>query len=403
MTKVTVRAEVSSYELASLDLPVEIHDLDLHVVARGTVREQFTLPRGTYIARSPMPGGQILGASFEVVDEEPVDVTLRPAPGEASPEEVQERARFVWGLDPALASEGGKGGAAEAAARHGLRAFEWSEQSGTYFVAKESLSDAWIGAIGSVVRMRMPYHHPLRLLSVEQPGDTRQNIVLPPLERSSGPDVYEIVLASEHDGTVDATAHLTDGNADLMLQYGGRGLLREAASMADEVADDAVANLAERLLYHKLRSPLSAAAGAYVLLRMGRLDQLHDWTENLYNWVEWLPDGAIIRAEHLAREGDHEEAAERLLALKERGLPIFSDGLSYAINLLDQYTVSAAHNVRHRAWELRDRLLPVAAVTDFTKSFTTYLAPDPNDPVARSARATHEPAGYEPKPEHGYA
>ena len=47
--------------------------------------------------------------------------------------------------------------------------------------------------------------------------------------------------------------------------------------------------------------------------------------------------GVAIRAEHLARVHEHEKALEMLLKLPKRGLPLFSSGLTYALNRLRQY------------------------------------------------------------------
>jgi|RhiMetdeSRZDD1v2_1073273.scaffolds.fasta_scaffold00995_2 hypothetical protein len=54
----------------------------------------------------------------------------------------------------------------------------------------------------------------------------------------------------------------------------------------------------------KVKSPLAAAVAETVLLRCGRLDDLHDWPRNLANWFEWLPDGPLLWAETLLRRHD---------------------------------------------------------------------------------------------------
>src|SRR2546423_15128052 len=91
---------------------------------------------------------------------------------------------------------------------------------------------------------------------------------------------------------------------------------------------------AEELLEDKQQDPIAAAVGGYALLRFSALERLHDWTANLHSWFEWLPDGAAIRGEHLARMGQHDEALDAFLTLPSRGLPLFSDGLAYAVNRL---------------------------------------------------------------------
>ena len=58
--------------------------------------------------------------------------------------------------------------------------------------------------------------------------------------------------------------------------------------------------MAEKLLREKRLSSVGAVVGAYVLLRLGETERLHDWTSNLFNLFA-LPDPAVIYAEHLAR------------------------------------------------------------------------------------------------------
>jgi hypothetical protein len=125
---------------------------------------------------------------------------------------------------------------------------------------------------------------------------------------------------------------LPNSNADLLLRYAGNNLLQEVSQTAESRAI-----LAQDLLGAKFDSPIGATVGGYALLRLGQLDRLHDWTKNLYHYFPWLPDGIVIYAEHLARVGDHQQALEKLLELPQRGLPLFSSGLTYAVNRLRQY------------------------------------------------------------------
>src|SRR5439155_215308 len=78
---------------------------------------------------------------------------------------------------------------------------------------------------------------------------------------------------------------------------------RQAAASADAYVDQA-----ESLILQKRLDAVSAAVGAYLVLRLGQTARLGDWTENLRQWFPWLPDGAAIRGEPLARVGRHAEA-----------------------------------------------------------------------------------------------
>lgn len=95
-----------------------------------------------------------------------------------------------------------------------------------------------------------------------------------------------------------------------VARYVATGHLRQAAH--------AVANAGARL-----DDPVGAALGAYALLRLGRVDEIGDWVEEL---TSALPDGAVIAAERAARAG---ESPDRWLEeAVHRGVPMFSDGLS---------------------------------------------------------------------------
>src|SRR5205823_5460912 len=61
-------------------------------------------------------------------------------------------------------------------------------------------------------------------------------------------------------------------------------------------ADQVRGAQAEQMLRDKLMDPLGAAVGGYYLLRSESLTLMHDWPNNFANWIEWLPDGAIIHA-----------------------------------------------------------------------------------------------------------
>jgi hypothetical protein len=311
--------------------------------------------------------------------------------------------RFIWGYAPAAATTVHLGveekhgiTTPDEVARHGLEAFVRVGGVAEYApVAFEPQLDPQPGP----ARMRFSPWTPLDLLRVEQRDRDPTHIVLPSVRdthvpgrpsRPVGPDSgYTVVLLPAADGTVDCEVHLLDLLADTMLQYLVRGMIAEASVMSA-----AVEERAEQLVEEKLANPVAAAAGAYVLLRLGALERLHDWTENLFNWFPSLPDGAATRGEHLARAGRHEEAAERFLALEERGLPTMSDGLGYAVKRLELYAETRPESVADRCRRLLEQLLPFAAATDFAKPFTTFVGQSPNEPGALSREhATLAPHG----------
>jgi hypothetical protein len=140
---------------------------------------------------------------------------------------------------------------------------------------------------------------------------------------------------------------------------------------------------AEALLASKLVDPIAAVVGGYALLKLGDLDRLHEWTETLRKQFAWLPDGLVVRGQHLARTGRHKEACDAFVELPHRGLPISSEGLSWSVDRLRFYARSAARvadEQRKRAQTVLARLQPFAMAADFRCPFTAYPGADPAQP-----------------------
>ncbi len=122
-----------------------------------------------------------------------------------------------------------------------------------------------------------------------------------------------------------------DPNADALTEYMARGDMRSAETMASWV------DSAQGMLFEKTENPYAAAAGAYLLLRLQRFDEMHDWAKNLAERFPWLPDGAIIWARQLILQAGASRAAEIRTFLAEavtRGLPIFREGLALLVESL---------------------------------------------------------------------
>ena len=164
-------------------------------------------------------------------------------------------------------------------------------------------------------------------IQLYQPGFPVKNYAVPlaPGDRCT-------IRPLRSDGELHVDITLANADADLLVRYVGNNMLQEVAQIAESPAI-----LAQNLLAKKFDFPIGAAIGGYVLLRLGELDRLQDWTKNLCKYFPWLPDGVVIYAEHLARVGEHQQALERFLELPKRGLPFTSSGLTYALNRLRQY------------------------------------------------------------------
>jgi hypothetical protein len=116
------------------------------------------------------------------------------------------------------------------------------------------------------------------------------------------------------------------------------GSLRMAAKRADPERLKAAAQ-------DKQAAETAAAAGMLLLARVGRIADVQDWTRNLMQWFQWMPDAAVLWAESLRNAVARGEArpygvadpvAEMLDALAEltrRGVPFFAESLDLAESL----------------------------------------------------------------------
>lgn len=147
----------------------------------------------------------------------------------------------------------------------------------------------------------LPPEHQLKLLI--RPAEGPVEIVHP----------LEVILSAE------------DWKAETVMTLLKSGDLKQARSLMPEAE-------AEQLLYDKRQDPAAAAIGGYYLLKVGALNRMHHWAENLANWFPYLPDGPVIRARQLLLMGlsdmtQYEAVRTWLLEAIKRGMPVFTEGL----------------------------------------------------------------------------
>jgi hypothetical protein len=153
------------------------------------------------------------------------------------------------------------------------------------------------------------------------------------------------------------------------------GRLDLARVMAPEV-------MAERFLQSKVAAPRIAALGAYVLLRLGDLDRMHDWPDNLTNWMGWLPDGPVIAAWQRLRseDPDYDQIRSLLVEAARRGLPVYSEGVRLLKDGLELFAAD-----EERDWDVGEALDEVnryARALVWEKSETTYFGQSPDEPLS---------------------
>jgi hypothetical protein len=382
MSELFFKTDFHSSELRSLVLPVEIRRSNLALVKRSDTSQSVDLDPGVYYVSAKLPAGQVLLDKVTISADAPSTVILAPAPGEQSPSESMELSLFISGKPILPLSSGSETtstppplGPDTISAR--LRVFA-SNVSRT--ITLEPDSQQWVmvqqspapGEITFFCRAASP--PVIRQIQLLQSGERPVNVLIPVSPQES----CQLLLRRLPNLRFSIDMHLEHIAADALVHYFQQGLIEQAAALTETNALQA-----KELLRGKLEHPIAAAAGAYVLLRLGDLEKLHNWTENLYNFFAWLPDGAAIRGEHLARIGQHEQALNTFLSLSKRGLPLLSDGLSYAVSRLRTYVASGtqfAQTAQSEAESLLKQLQRLAAFVDFRLPFLTYSGLDPNNP-----------------------
>ena len=139
--------------------------------------------------------------------------------------------------------------------------------------------------------------------------------------------------------------------------------------------------MAEDLFEDKLEDPMGAILSGLGLLRMGELGKLGEWTDKLQRLLPWSPDVVCVRGEYLARVGEHAQALEVFLNLQARGLPVFADSLSHALNRLRIYL--RVKDLEYRGSDvahLVQRLQRFSSVSDLRSPYVSYAGEDPNEP-----------------------
>lgn len=357
---------------ADIDVPVEVYDHRLSLVARTLSSGSVKLEPGTYAVIARLPAGDRMRTLVEVGGRKTLAV-IRGAQGRR---DRQRRSRSV----PERAR---RSLAHSALSRRSLSrgVFRDSEQIPVSFPASETYwsLDDWLTerpdrrskpAGGAWLTYEIDWTHgqmqsaPRGVVALHQKGRASQFASVP----GHGIEYFQIGARLQRDGSAALDVELADKSAGALLGYLHGGLFEDARLLSDSIELDA-----ESLLFHKHQDPVAAAAGAFALLRLGALERLHDWTSNLARQYGWLSDVHVALAEHHARVGDHETAREILAEMSTTGIPSLTVGLAYATDRLRFYAAYWPEDGRlQRA--LR-QLAPYAAAATVTSAVTTFSGP----------------------------
>jgi hypothetical protein len=94
----------------------------------------------------------------------------------------------------------------------------------------------------------------------------------------------------------------------------------------------------EALLYDKWRDPIAGCLGGYLLVRMGRRNDLDIPTQNLTTYFSGLSDSHVLRGAWLELN-DTKAALRSYRAALDRGLPVFSDGLALLRDAIRRHNI----------------------------------------------------------------
>jgi hypothetical protein len=332
MTRCIVSISASENEPRALTLPVDVYTPDGKVLASGIASPQYpaelTLPPVDGLNRvhvlGTLPNGVVLQ---EVVELNSDDLQATLNVGEHSPHEWLEWVTPFRELDHLRAN--------------GSSAFSpkwrigqvwmklWRFEQGRWVVVAMPLID-WTKDRGArLAELDIP--NAPHLLQIGGEKVAWRLVSLPP----GGPVRVALTRSvNDENDAVEVTVGRTHPMNELVMSYLSRGAMAEAGRLAQAWQ---VANL---MLQHKRDDPISAAAGAYVLLKNRRLEDRRQWIENLVDWFPFLADGAIVSAALALQEGrgSDREIRRQIWTALQRGLPVFGLG----INILVE-TMAAIH------------------------------------------------------------
>ncbi|MBR1030332.1 trypsin-like peptidase domain-containing protein [Bradyrhizobium liaoningense] len=176
---------------------------------------------------------------------------------------------------------------------------------------------------------------------------------------------------------IDVEVGTLDTNAEVLIGYLRSGQIDSAQEVRRSWQ-------AQKLLEQKRQNPTLAAVAGYFLLSLQHLDDVHRiWTDNLANWIKWLPDGAVINAQYLLRgnnEKDFTKARDRLIETTLRGMPVYTRGLRLLRDGLALFEDDERY-VNPAVSSALKLVRSYCAAADWNSTTTAFVGPDPMTPV----------------------
>jgi hypothetical protein len=332
-------------------VPVDVHRAqDFAIVSRSVTGQDLSLAPGDYVAVVRFPNGREASQTFHL-DAETTAVEL---------------------LDVAKAI-------GEEATADPVEGVEWTSPLSYDFIDFNPFSnDLAVLHQGRPFQgkkeVRGPSGDRWRYLAVAPEGSAVQ-------DTPSAGKTYLIAIPAPEEAHITVTVNLDRGHrprptfvmprvaATMLYRYISQGASESAARLSGSAELCAL-----ELVANKSEDPISGALGMYLLLNTNRLDKIGERSEKLFRYNSRLADGAVIWAEHLARMGRHEHAADVLTSLKERGIPALTVGFRMALSRISTYI--AAGLAKDALPEI-DRVLRYWAGRAVPSSPTSVIELDP--------------------------
>jgi hypothetical protein len=374
----TLRFVIQSSSGSLLGMPVvaDVFDEKPHRIATTTVaigaEHSLEVPSGHYGVRITLPSGDALTQSVATTDQLPREQQAMPSRiglEDLSPYEYLQTAAMLSDLVEDADSDLDSPEFVSSWARL------WQRDSfGAWTVMPWVAAGEW-NREGVNYRLATP--PAMSFLQLGGPQIPWQLVAIPP-------GAANISVLASHDqagpglGVVAASGNATAQSVLSYLTSGSIGAARE------------VAETAEGLLYGKVGDAFGAAIGGYYLLRIHDLARLHNWPANLADWMQWLPDGAVIRAWQLIREQQASATVDEsvlaqgrgyLLDAARRGVPLLTEGLRLLLEGLSLFDRGARGSDHEIAAALR-RMRVFINAADLTAPTTTFLGASPDEPTA---------------------
>jgi hypothetical protein len=344
------------------EVPVEVTALDMTLVAHTTSGARLEVAPGTYFVTPRVPG--LDGITQRVVIDKEKTVVMLGAHDQHS----------EFGASFLRESIDGRGFVPSAA-------FLWQPSikllTGNLFSEIQLLKGKPVlhpqEGRGVQFRFRVPpIAGPVlgQIWSLNQPAT---NIVLPVDEETGCTIIVEPHAWPEP----KFSCKLDHFQADRLLKW------REAGQLSAADAMRSSPSLGIDRTIHKSPKPIAAVVTAYSIFQFGDLEQMDAWSGEVSTRFPNIADGFTLRAEYLARVGEHESAAAKILGTKTIGLPVFAEGVALMMKRLDMYTLSNSpirSEFREELTGFRQKLSSFAQFLDARNPFWSYPGIDPMRP-----------------------